>query len=274
MKQFKTAVFGLYLAVASNKDLTMDDAILIDEVAHLAHVAHANEKTAVHTPWARDRQHTLKTRGPQVADIPRGDGDNAKEEGGAAADLSISPEASLRLTMRLRFVDVAEATAMLPMVERWVNGGVLQKALAEFNQNYEKIESIPVYVPAGNQQNIGTPTVYQQNKVHLVRGVKDTWVQVESTPFLMRQPPSTGNALDPFDAQWLPHNTTSLRTCWSGLRFLLPADDCVSNSSTLCPQVRPAWLTGVCVSSVTEVSWSAYVRLRGVRLLRPLPARR
>ena len=28
------------------------------------------------------------------------------------------------------------------------------------------------------------------------------------------------------------------------------------------------------VSSVTEVSWSAYVRLRGVRLLRPLPARR
>ena len=62
----------------------------------------------------------------------------------------------------------------------------------------------------------------------------------QSTPDLFRQPPIDGNPLDPYDMGWAKHNTSSLTTCWTGELFVVPADDCVTNNSLLCPEVGAA----------------------------------
>jgi hypothetical protein len=82
---------------------------------------------------------------------------------------------------------------------------------------------------------VPTPVTYEQGKTTHTLGIKDRWSSVDSAPFLMRQPPAD-NPLDVNNKEWKDHNSTFLKTCWSGVLYFMPEDRCLTNSTVFCPE--------------------------------------
>jgi hypothetical protein len=81
--------------------------------------------------------------------------------------------------MTLAGADVTEARLLLSTVTSWINRGTLKQTLSEYGTKWGKMLPVAINVPSGNKQYVMTPTVYQQNKVHRVQGIKGQWHVVQ-----------------------------------------------------------------------------------------------
>mmetsp|Transcript_3675 Transcript_3675/g.9103 ORF Transcript_3675/g.9103 Transcript_3675/m.9103 type:complete len:693 (-) Transcript_3675:10-2088(-) len=138
--------------------------------------------------------------------------------------------ATLLAIVRIVVTDINDAQTIENAIPEWIRRGSLRTALASQNLDFERIliGSVPV---SGSENQISTPVYFKQTDFIYVPGAENGTV-VSSIPFLMRQPPTTSNPLNPQDSGWAVYNNSRLPTCWFVEGFELPANPCLSNATS------------------------------------------
>lgn len=155
-------------------------------------------------------------------------------------DLEMDPTSDDRATLygivRIRTVGPMETEWILRQVPSWFQDGSLIKAFLDegipvralFLDRVQYFEDSPDYTD--------TPVAFKQTLESRVGAIDSNWIISRPLPYLMRQPPMTGNALDYDGPGFTFHRFSYMQTCWMVVLFTLPSDPCLRNSSLTCAE--------------------------------------